>query len=240
VEFELERTSPLDPKRVVYDTRLVKRDRVTRRATIALRLIRRDLLDEILDHCKSCGFKLAALQIAGGSGERPWSGFPINRYAAARLRVRRWSMPLLAGLALILIGGVVTTEYMNRLGVEHAINAEVDTERKRASAIRNVRTQIETTASQITFFASQRKAPLFVALLTDLSGLLPDSAWATEVELSHQSVRIHGNAKTASSLIDIFEKSQRFSNARFQAPLTRGPAGDSERFDLSVDIESAL
>jgi len=238
VPYELEKISPLDPSRVVFDMRLVKRDRVNKRVTVALRLIRRDLAEQILDQCRQVGLRIAALVILGNSAERPWTGFPIDRSAAARMFLRRWSTVFLAGLALVLSGLLITAQYLRGQAIERAILAETDLEQHRAGALRALRSEIQTTRAQISFFTNQRNAPLFVALLTDLSGLIPNSAWATEVDLTSDNVRVHGFAVSASDLIGIFEKSQRFSNARFRSPLVRGSGANSEGFDLSADIES--
>jgi hypothetical protein len=240
VQYELDRVSPLESGRILFDVQCLGRDRSTRRATLAVRMIKRDLADQINATCRAWGLKIAELHFPGTTPRARWRLFPVDRLAAGRTLLRRRCNVLLSGLAVALGLSVVTTEYLRGAATERAAIAELEAERAEAGALRRIRTDIDRAVDEIQFFAAQREAPLFVVLLTDLSGLLPNDAWLTDVELSQRTVRLRGYAASASRLIAIFELSQRFAKAQFGAPSRRGPSAETEQFDLSVEIESRL
>ena len=239
-QYELERISPLDSKRIVFDVHLTGRDRAARTALLAVRIIRRDLAEHIHSQCRQRRLQVAGLQFPDTVCDKPWRGFPVDRFAATRLLSRRRSTALLSTLALGLIVCTVAAAYVQGAAIERAVMSDLAAEKEQAAALVKLRDNIAAAEKQVQFFSDERRAPMLVALLTDLSGLVPNDAWTTDVELSRESVRIRGYAASASRLIGIFEDSQRFTKARFGAPLVRGPAASSERFDLTAEVESAL
>lgn len=240
VEFELERISPVHINRIVYDLRIVKRDRRTRLATVQLRLIKRDFLEQISGQCESRGLRIAELRFPKCWGDKRWSGYPVSRFAAARNIARRSATPVLAAMAILLIACNVACQYWRGVVIEHRIAAEIDAERLRAAGIRPVQNRIESARREIAFYTRQRNAPLFVVLLTELSARLPDTTWATRLELSSDKLNIQGLSKSASELPGILDKSPQFTTPQFRTPPMPNTSGESQSFDLLLDLALPL
>lgn len=237
--FELERLSPLNPASIVHDMHIVKHDRSLRQATVEVRMVRRDLFESIAAQCRSLGLHVAGLQLPRPSSRR-WTAYPVKRFAALRLRANRFGTAGLGGLALLLLGCTVTAEYLRGAAVQQRIAAELEAERIRANSIPPIRNRIEADRNQILHFVRQRNSTLYVVLLTEISAILPDSAWTTRVEISSENIRIQGFARTPSELIPLFEKSPHFINAHFGQPVTRTASSGVEAFDLTLNIAVPL
>lgn len=240
VLFELERLSPLKPAAIVHDIHVVKRDRPLNQAVVEVRMIRRDLLESAAAQCRSLGLHIAGLRLPGLSSGRRWTAYPVKRFAALRLRANRWATAGLSGLALLLLGCTVTAEYMRGAVVQQRIAAELEAERIRANAVPPIRQRIEEERNQILHFVRQRNSTLYVVLLTEISAILPDSAWTTRVEISSENIRIQGFARTPSELIPLFEKSPHFINAHFGQPVAPKASDGPEAFDLTFNIAVPL
>ena len=74
-----------------------------------------------------------------------------------------------------------------------------------------------------------------LAVLRDLTDLLPNDAWLTLVSLEAKGVELTGQANTASALIPLLENSPRFERVEFASPVTRGR--DREQFRIQATWE---
>jgi len=75
-------------------------------------------------------------------------------------------------------------------------------------------------------------------ILRELTGLLPDSVYLTELNFRERSVEITGLAPSASQLLPVIEASPLFSGVEFSAPIVAQGAG-LERFRIRMRLESA-
>jgi general secretion pathway protein L len=74
-------------------------------------------------------------------------------------------------------------------------------------------------------------------ILLELTGLLPDSAYLTELTYKERTVEITGLAPSASQLLPVLEASPLFSGVEFSAPIVAQGAG-LERFRIRLRLEA--
>ena len=79
--------------------------------------------------------------------------------------------------------------------------------------------------------------PSSVIVLDDLSQILPDNTYVTELRIEGEKLRLIGTTLDAPSLIRLMEQSQQFSHATFFAPTTRAPSDTGDRFNIEARIE---
>jgi general secretion pathway protein L len=80
--------------------------------------------------------------------------------------------------------------------------------------------------------------PPNVIVLEELSQLLPDQTYVTELTIEDDKLRISGMTQNAPSLVGVFEQSGRFTQATFFAPTTKSPSDPGERFNIEAHIQS--
>lgn len=79
--------------------------------------------------------------------------------------------------------------------------------------------------------------PSAVMVLEELSGILPDHTYATELRIEGNMLQITGLTHDAPSLIQILEQSPHFASAGFFAPTTRAANETGERFHIETRIK---
>ena len=69
-----------------------------------------------------------------------------------------------------------------------------------------------------------------VIVIENLAQILPDDTYVTTLQIDGNKLRITGVARNAAALIELMERSTRFSQATFSAPTTRLRSDPGDRF----------
>jgi general secretion pathway protein L len=84
--------------------------------------------------------------------------------------------------------------------------------------------------------AKKKLAPAAVVVLDQLSALLPQNTYLTDLTLEAGRLRISGVSANAAELVPLLEGSGHFKNAAFYAPATRLAGGTTDRFSIEATI----
>ena len=82
----------------------------------------------------------------------------------------------------------------------------------------------------------KQTVPSAVLVMEELSAILPDHTYTTEIRIEGDKLQITGLTQDAPSLIQILEQSRQFVSAGFFAPTTRAANEQRERFHIEVKI----
>ena len=236
VPFELERLSPIEADRLYYDFNILDAGRSKKQAELELRIVKRSAVDDAIALARAAGLKVGVIRFAGDPREAHWRAFPADRGALLRIKWRQWNVFALLGLMLVLGIAVVFAAYLRGAAAADALSDEVDTAGTRAAVIHRLNHEISDVRAQIEFPLAQKRGPFLLAILAEVTRLLPDGTWLTEFEYDAGKVHIQGFAKSASDVVGQIDRSPMFANAQFMAPLQSAQNGN-ERFDLSFDVK---
>ena len=234
LRHEVVRQSPIDAANIYYDWRVAGDDGEA--LDIALRIIRREPVDECLALCRGAGIAVSAVEFAGDETPAGGGTFPVDAQAERRLRLQPRLVPALIGLLLLLGAGLVAGAYLRGAAVAADLDGRVEAARSRAMVVERLQRQLDAANRQAAFLNQQKRNPAAVAVLATVARLLPDNAWLYEFELNGDEVRLHGFSAEAASLIALFDASPFFSDAQFRSPLMQGPIPALQRFDVSFKL----
>ncbi|MGH6876411.1 MAG: PilN domain-containing protein [Rhizomicrobium sp.] len=237
VSFELERLSPIEADRLYYDFTVLHAAKAKKQAELELRIVKRSTVDSAMALARGAGLRVGAIRFAGDPREADWRSFPLDRGAWLRLKWQQWNVLGLAGLALLLAVAVIFAAYMRAAAAGDALAAEVEAAGNRAAVVHHLAHDIADVQAQIEFPLAQKRAPFLLAILTEVTRVLPEGTWLTEFELDGGKVHIQGFSKSASDVVGEIDRSPMFANAQFMAPLQSAQNGN-ERFDLSFDAKA--
>ncbi len=238
VPFELERLSPIEADRLYYDFSVEESPRKKKQAELELRIVKRSTANSAVALARAAGLRVGAIRFAGDPREADWRSFPLDRGAWLRLKWRQWNVLALAALALTLAVAVVFAAYLRGVAAADALSTEVETAADRAAVVHRLVHEIADVRAQIEFPLAQKRAPFLLAILSELTRVLPNGTWLTEFELDGGKLHIQGFSKSASDVVGEIDRSPMFANAQFMAPLQSAQNGN-ERFDLSFDVKTA-
>jgi general secretion pathway protein L len=233
LRHEVVRQSPIDALNIYYDYQVTERD--AEGIDVMLRIIRREPVDALLQLCREAGVAVSAV-IFEGDAQLAAGTFPVDAAAARRLRMAPRIVPLLCGLLLLVLAGLVFSIYARGEAVASDLSDRVDAARGGAMAVEMLQRKLDAANRQAAFLAQQKRNPAAVAVLANVARLLPDGTWLYEFELNGDEVRLHGFSGQAASLIALFDSAPAFTDAQFRAPLMQGPTPSLQRFDLSMRL----
>lgn len=239
LQYELPRLSPLDPDQLYFDFAIGTADTHTKKKEIALRIIKRVLVDQAVAVCRAAGLKIAAVGFTNDDRDTDWRHFPVDREAVARHLWQRWGVPVLSGIALVLALILIGAIYARGAGRLEEISNRIETERAQASTVLHLKHEIAAASAGARFLNDRKQQPMLIAVLANVTRILPDGTWLTDFQMKDQTLRIQGYSPNASDLIALIDKSPFFENAQFEAPVIQNQANNTERFDLSFKMRQS-
>lgn len=207
-------------------------------------IIRRDLVEGEAQNLSMDVQAFDQLSVADGLPPEGKIIIALRQRAPAGPAPARLLLGLCLSAALLAVSAFAATAWrreqnLGELDKEIAVTRPKSVE-ARASADRIAREQAMT--AQIR--ARKSGAPMFVEVLDEVTRLLPDSAWVTEIRLldgrsGERIVSMTGFAPAAAGLIDLLGASPLFADVALTAPITPDPDENKERFALQAQIKTA-
>jgi general secretion pathway protein L len=174
------------------------------------------------------------------------TGFEVGRVKVFEQKARghfdreRLGRGLMVGIVVAAIAALLSA--MSALWVSDHLGAqEDDLARQIAQRRAAIRANSDATDRSPHSILERRKlqTPASVVVLDELSQVLPDHTYVTELHLAGDKLQIVGITGDAPSLISLIEKSKHFAHAAFYGPTTRAASDPGERFHIEVQILNA-
>ncbi len=238
--YQIDRQTPFAARDVCFDYDLLASSRGGLRALLAV------VPKRVVEHetQRLAGFGLQAAAVAVGDpddGQAPQ--MRLRSGCSDEVPARSFASilnPLLATAACVLIAAAGHLAFQDREAAAAALAGQVREARQAADAVAKLEEEVALLRKDLTFFTDRKRTqPLAVAILLELTRILPDHTWLTELQYRDREIRIAGHSAAASDLVALIDGSEMFAEPRFRSPVTQDPTSGRERFNLTFRIAGA-
>lgn len=198
-------------------------------------IVKRAILDPVLEACSAAGLKIGRIDIVSGAQVHRVSADSLRRLAGGAGRPGR-------GLASALLAVVAGAGTLAHVAVKYdaAIQEVESSAGQLAEEAKAVRGAMDQRAARIAEIAGLRKSieerKLAGVIWEELARVLPDSSFLTDLAVRDSTVSISGYSAAASSLIVALEGSDMFDQASFTAPVVKVPGNTGDRFAIDLEM----
>jgi general secretion pathway protein L len=237
--LDLERTTPFrraDVMTAVAVSADARGERVPVRQLVAKAANVRPHLEAIA----RSGRTLARIDVADDPGGAP---LDVDFLGATAQRMSGLAPRRIAAAAVILVALMGATAYGDMLRHTEALDALRATTaaaRTEAEAARKKIDRFEAAATENSALVRLRTAVVPRTLLVEeLTRLLPDTVWLSELRIDGDTVELSGFAPAAALLVRALERSAMFGDPALAGPVTFDPRENKERFTIRAKIVQA-
>jgi general secretion pathway protein L len=243
--YDLDRHTPFKSEELYFDAAVVDRDPAHNTLEVELAAARRAIVDPMLRHAESFGARVVGVSVDPPevTASSRLDLLPVDR--PERVPGARWQVvvPALLVIAAILTALVLPVWQKREEAI--ALNQQSEQARQRAGASDALRTELERRVGEYNFALERKYAfPGTVQALDDITHLLPDDTWLTQLELrsvrgkdGQRELTLRGESANAGKLVSLLEDSKLFTQAAPRSPTTKIQPGPGEIFDVGAQLK---
>jgi general secretion pathway protein L len=207
------------------------------KTTLRQFIVKRALLSGVISQLETAGLHVEHIDCWDETGIAPIELDFRAEETTQLLSHRSLARPIMAAsLISVLLAGYAAYSYLGRMQ-EALTKLETQTNELRAASASKREAKKAARAAQATLAALETLSGTTVpklAVVDELSRLLPDSAWVSDARLSNGGADINGFAASAVALLPLLEKSPLFVDANSSSAVTFDTREDKERFSIHV------
>lgn len=236
--LELERTTPFRAADVLT-AHYVQPGQSAAHGKAAVRhvIVKRRSIDPLLAALRAEGIEpdFADCWDEEGRQAQPLDFLAATRIAAAP---RRNLMPVMAAaVALLAISAAASVVVRHQWALDE-LSARVAEARATAATVRQRVEAAQAITARIAAMDNLLRARLPAAgIVEELTAILPDSVFVTDLRLDGDLVEFTGFAKSAASLVPLLTKSPLFAEAGLTSPVVLDNNEDKERFSIRLRLK---
>lgn len=248
--FDIDRHTPFKADDLYFDAAIVARDATRKEIQVDLVAALKSVVDQARRRTEAWGASVVGV----------WPEMPdaATQFRSSRLNLlpvgerpdvamlRRWQFWLPLGVALALAFVAIALPIWQKRSHVLALTQLVEQAHQQAGVSDGLRAQLEQETGDYNF-ALQRKYvfPSAMQVLEDVTRLLPDDTWLTQLEVKsqpkakepHRDLLLRGESGNAGRLVSLLEESKLFGEAAPRSPTTKIQPGPGEIFDLGAQLK---
>lgn len=242
LRYQLDQLTPFSADQVYFDYVILERDAEHGRLRVDLRLALRSRVDALRERLAAIGIRPHAIDCLGGSDESPrCEGFNLlplverPRYVYRRARIN-WM--LAGGLVLVLAVVMAESLYLHQRSVDR-LESDVYALRRDAEEVLALQNELQDALAAANFLAERRRRqPVSVNVLDEITRILPDDIWLTQLRMQGNELMLQGLADQSQRLIELINESDLLAEAEFRGSVSIDPGSGRERFNAQARIET--
>ncbi len=240
--LDLERNSPFLPAEIRTAYCPDPARAATGKQMLLHLVVKRATVDGLIREIEELGLAVVRLDCWNEAGNAP---LPVNFLATAgpqpgSSRLGRTAKLVLGASALALAGSAAYLVIDKHEAALRSLRAETAMAKTKVQATRDNLVKSQAQLAEVN--ALQRVRDEYVPrarLLDEMTRLLPDTAWVTDMRIDGGNVDITGLAASAANIVRALERSSTFAEATMTAPVMFDSREDKERFSIRVRLRQA-
>ena len=244
--YDLDRHTPFRADELYFDAAIVDRDPMRNTLQVELAAARRAVVDPLLRLAENFGARVVAVTVDPPEAAQA-SRLDLlpqeRRYGNSAFA--RWYVAIPALLLVAAIAAALVLPLWQKRSEAIALNQQSDEARARATVSDGLRTQLERRLGDYNFALERKYAfPATVQVLDDVTRILPDDTWLTQLELrsvrgkdGQRELTLRGESANAGSLVSLLEDSKLFTQTAPRSPTTKIQPGPGEIFDVGAQLK---
>lgn len=238
IGYELDRYTPFRPEQVYFCYRVLSRDAAAQRLAVEVTLVPRAIADQALRAARDLGWTPERMDVAGAAAGDAHSDNLLPPASAPRRNGARVTRGLAIAAATLTFAALAIS-FVTIERQAAAVSQEAADIQRHAAIAAGLRKEIAALRDGEDFPVAQKhRFPTVSGVLEELTRLLPDNTWLTELRISGHDIELTGVSASASALIGILEKSGMFRNTSFRSPVTPDQSSGRERLSIAAQIVS--
>lgn len=238
--FEIDRLTPFPRDQVVFGYQIAGRYPEREKVHISLYALPRKSLDQLLARLQVLGLKPETILPATSGADPSLNLLPVDiRPAVEPLwnpRAKKLGWMVVALMAALLLYPLFQLN-QQMTSLQEAV-AEV---REPATVVGNKQSMLASRlAAQDTLVMRKNHEPSKLAIVQEVTSLMPDNTWVSRLRVSGGDVNLQGESRKASDLIEILEQSEQFQNVQFVSPITANPSTNMERYEIKMELVGGI
>ena len=239
---DLERSTPFKMKDVMTAYDVENEPNAKGMVKVRQLILKRKSIDGLTADIEALGLKIVRVDCTEPNGQGSLAVNFLARGTAVAGAAPR-SSPLGWVLALTVLGLTASGLYFYVDRHQQALAALQETATKlraKSQLQKDALTKSQAAFAEIASYQKLRAETVSkVAILEELTRILPETAWVTDLKIDGSTVDLSGLAVSAAALVPILERSKVFVDATSTASLTLDPREERERFSIRARIRSA-
>jgi general secretion pathway protein L len=238
LSFEMDRETPFQAEQVYWSYRIAAVDRQNDRLAVRLQVMPKARLAPLLSALAQIGIVPERVEVADG----PDAGACLalssdNGSLGLGGGARRRFVRLAAfGCAALAIAAIITPFVRQSIALG-ALDRQMASGRAAAAEAARLRREIDQLSRSADLIKSEReKVGHTLQILAEVTGVVPDDSYLTELELLQRKLTLSGRSAAAARLIGAFAADSEFRNPAFAAPVTRIEALRQEIFTIAAEV----
>ncbi|MER8615172.1 PilN domain-containing protein [Mesorhizobium sp. M0199] len=202
-------------------------------------VVKTKTLAAVLESVRRIGGTLGSLSLADVDRTRQSDQLSLAAIWPPTKRERRIRTAWIAMCSALLAAALVTFGHAQwryrQAGAE--LDAQIADAQIQAKAARSSLQKRQATLEQIEKIRNEKRTSAsLVRVWAELTHLLPDTAWLTDLSSKGGDLTITGFSTSAAELIEPLDASPLFAAPEFAAPVVKIPGQDGERFTITARI----
>ncbi len=239
ISYEIDRYTPFKKEDVYFNVKIVSRDKKEKKITVVLSVIKRRLLDDVLDFAKSCDLYVGDLyEFNDGSEEKiNFVGFLDNVDQSGKSSSpNKWLWIVTIVLAICALIMPIAKNYW----IGQQLNEDLAMMQGEMTEARELLAQYKSVKNNVSLVEKLNlNKTKVIMLLNDLSGIIPNDTSLSRLSLEEGVVRMQGVSDSASKLIPLLDASNEYEEVRFVAPVTQDGNSEKEKFTIEIKLSGS-